>query len=73
MIQQRLERDHQHLKDRTRPMRGFQSGRSAGIVCRGHGFLRNLCGGYYDLGERATTCGERLSVAWAEVTVLLAA
>jgi transposase-like protein len=27
MVQQGIERDHQHLKGRTRPMRGFQSGR----------------------------------------------
>jgi IS6 family transposase len=73
MIQQRIERDHQHLKGRTRPMRGFQSGRSAGIVCRGHGFMRNLRAGFYDVGERATTRRERLSAAWAELTVLLAA
>jgi IS6 family transposase len=78
LIQQRIERDHQQLKGRTRPMRGFKTERGARIVCRGHGFLRNLRAGFYDLG--GTVRGGRhrpavrLSRAWeALTTVLLAA
>ena len=55
--QQRIERDHQHLKGRTRPMRGFKTERGARIICRGHGFLRNLHTSFYDLG--GTVRGER--------------
>jgi transposase-like protein len=68
-----IERDHQHLKGRTRPMRGFKTGRSARIVCRGHALIRNLRGGFYDVGLRATARQERLTAAWDDLTVLLAA
>src|SRR5215210_5575675 len=50
MVQQRLERDHQHLKGRTRSMRGFQTLPCAQVICQGHGFMRNLRNGFYDLG-----------------------
>ena len=48
--QQRIERDHGHLKGRYGPMRGFKQARSAQVVCAGHGFLRNLRDGFYQLG-----------------------
>ena len=48
--QQRLERDHQHLKGRVRGMRGFKTLAGARVVCRAHAFLRNLRQGFYDLG-----------------------
>lgn len=68
LIQQRIERDHQHLKGRTRLMRGFKTERGAQIVCRGHGFLRNLSAGFYDLGGTATGTthhrAARLMQAW---------
>ncbi len=50
-VQQRIERDHQHLKGRLRPMRGFKTLAGARMLCRGHAFLRNLRGGFYDLGR----------------------
>jgi hypothetical protein len=77
LIQQGIERDHQHLKGRTRPMRGFKTARGARVVCRGHGFLRNLRAGFYDLG--GTLKGERhrpavrLGRAWEALTTLLLA
>ena len=37
MVQQRIERDHQHLKGRTRSMRGFQTLPRAQVICAGHG------------------------------------
>ena len=48
-VQQRIERDHQHLKGRLRPMRGFKTLAGARVLCRAHAFLRNLRGGFYDL------------------------
>ena len=40
-----LERDHSHLKQRLRPMRGFKRGASADTLARGHALIRNLRGG----------------------------
>lgn len=51
-VQQRIERDHQHLKGRLRPMRGFKTLAGARVFCRAHAFLRNLRGQFYDLGRR---------------------
>ena len=49
--QQRIERDHQHLKGRVRGMRGFKTLAGAKVFCRAHAFLRNLRGGFYVLGR----------------------
>jgi len=35
-----LERDHQHLKQRLYPMRGFKRAASAELVARGHAFVQ---------------------------------
>ena len=48
-MQQRIERDHQHLKGRLRPTRGFKTLTGAQVLCAGHAFLRNLRGGFYNL------------------------
>jgi transposase-like protein len=48
-LQQRIERDHQHLKGRVCGMRGFKSLAGARVLCRMHAFLRNLHNGCYDL------------------------
>ena len=32
-------------------MRGFKTLVGARVLCRGHAFLRNLRGGFYDLGR----------------------
>ena len=70
--QQRIERDHQHLKGRLRPMRGFKTLAGARVLCRGHAFLRNLRGGFYDLGRLAdaTVLAPQPPVvrAWADLT-----
>ena len=50
-VQQRVERDHQHLKGRLRGTRGFKTLAGARVLCRAHAFLRNLRAGYYDLGH----------------------
>lgn len=53
-VQQRLERDHQHLKGRVCGMRGFTTLTGASVFCRAHAFLRNLRGGFYELGTPAS-------------------
>jgi transposase, IS6 family len=78
LVQQRLERDHQHLKgwlDRLRPMRGFKCRRTAQVVCTGHAFVRNLAAGVYDLGAAAAhPDGLPLAMrAWDELTDALLA
>jgi transposase-like protein len=40
-----LERDHGHLKQRQAPRRGFKRHAAADAVCRGHALVRNLRGG----------------------------
>ena len=73
MEQQRIERDHQHLKGRTRSMRGFQTLPCAQVVCAGHAFMRNLRGGFYDLGvpdgETRRPQAPHLVRAWDELTL----
>ncbi|GAC1535984.1 MAG: hypothetical protein NVS2B7_05340 [Herpetosiphon sp.] len=77
LLQQRIERDHQHLKGRTRCMRGFQTLPCAQVVCQGHGFIRNLRNGCYDLGVPGSDPhlpqAPRLVRAWDELTLALAA
>jgi len=71
-VQQRIERDHQHLKGRLRPMRGFKTLAGAQVFCRAHAFLRNLRGRFYDLGRlvdaAAATPGPPAAQAWDALT-----
>jgi transposase-like protein len=48
--QQRIERDHQHLKGRLKVFRGCKTTGGAQRFCQAHGFLRNLRNGFYRLG-----------------------
>jgi transposase-like protein len=77
MAQQRIERDHQHLKGRTRSMRGFQTLPCAQVICAGHGLMRNLRGRFYDLGvpgdDPRLQQTLRLVRAWDELTIALTA
>ena len=41
-----IERDHGHLKQRLRPMRGFKQLDSADILTRGHALIQNLRNGF---------------------------
>jgi transposase-like protein len=76
-VQQRIERDHQHLKGHVRGMRGFKTLAGARVLCRAHAFVRNLCGGFYDLSRalRAATAPLLPAVvhAWEALTVELLA
>jgi len=75
--QQAIERDHQHLKGRYRPMRGFKMRHCAQTVCAGHGFVRNLREGFYRLGivpgDPRVRRAPRLMLAWDELTQQLQA
>ncbi|PLS79735.1 MAG: IS6 family transposase [Chloroflexi bacterium] len=58
-----IERDHGHLKQRLRPMRGFKSAASADRFARGHGLIQNLRNGFSKLtaGIPRVLC---LATAW---------
>jgi transposase, IS6 family len=65
-----LERDHGHLKQRLRPMRGFKHPASADTVVRGHALVQNLRNGFSTLTapvERRL----RLLVAWPQLAQLI--
>ncbi len=51
IVQQRVARDHRHLKGRLRGMRGCKTLDGARVLCRAHAFLRNRRGRFYDLGH----------------------
>jgi transposase, IS6 family len=75
--QQRIERDHGHLKSRLRSMRWFKTLATAALFSRVHGFLRNLLQGFYELGivlgDPRRPQAPRLMRAWAELTHVLQA
>jgi len=77
MEQQGIERDHHHLKGRTRNMRGFQQLRCAPVICEGHAFVRTLHLGFSRLAVPTGTprIGQppRLVRAWDELTACLRA
>jgi transposase-like protein len=76
-VQQRIERDHQHLKGRLRPMRGFKTLAGAQVVCCAHAFLRNLRPHFYEFGDATATAtmsaGASLLPAWDRLTAELLA
>ncbi len=63
-LNNRLERDHQFLKGRVRPMRGFKSQRAAWTFARGHDLVRNLRAGHSRLAIGDTPL-QRLTSGWA--------
>jgi transposase-like protein len=65
-----LERDHGHLKQQLRPMRGFKHPASADTVVRGHALVQNLRNGFSTLTapvERRL----RLLTAWPQLARLI--
>jgi transposase, IS6 family len=58
-----LERDHGHLKQRLRPMRGFKQLTSADGFTRGHALVQNLRYGFSSLTDRGSR-PMRLATAW---------
>jgi len=75
--QQAIERDHHHLKGRTRCMRGVQHRGCAQVVCDGQGFMRNLRDGFYRLGDPTgdprLPQAPRLVRAWNDLIHILVA
>ena len=61
-----LERDHSHLKQRLYPMRSFKRGASADTLARGHALIRNLRGGFSPLTD-AVAPKLRLATAWPQL------
>ena len=61
-----LERDHQHLKQRLFPMRGFKQPCSADCLARGHAFIHNLRNGFSTL-TRAVPRPLRVMTAWSQL------
>ena len=65
-----LERDHQHLKGRVRPMRRFKATANGSTFCREHPLVRNLICGFSQLTTRVAP-RLRLATAWATLTAIL--
>jgi transposase-like protein len=65
-----LERDHQHLKGRLRPMRRFKTVGGASNFCRGHTLIRNLRGGFSAL-TASVSVQLRLATAWSVLAAQL--
>jgi len=61
-----IERDHGHLKQRLYPMRGFKQASSADIIARGHALIQNLRNGFSTL-TMAVAPNMRLASAWSEL------
>ncbi len=61
-----LERDHSHLKQRLYPMRGFKQPAAAAILGRGHALIRNLRNGFSTLTMHVPIT-LRLAVAWPQL------
>ncbi len=61
-----LERDHQPLKQRLYPMRGFKQGTSADILSRGHALIQTLRNGFSTLTAYVPR-PLRLMTAWSHL------
>jgi transposase-like protein len=65
-----LERDHQHLNGRIRPMRSFKTVGGASTFSRGHAVVRNLRRGFSTL-TAAVAVPLRLVTAWTALAATL--
>src|SRR5215207_3473770 len=61
-----LERDHGHLKQRLRPMRGFKQLTSGDSLTRGHALVQNLRNGFSTLTDTVPR-PLRLATAWPQL------
>jgi transposase-like protein len=61
-----LERDHSHLKQRLYPMRGLKRGSAADLLARGHALVRNLRQGFSSLTADVPP-PLRLAAAWPQL------
>jgi len=62
--QQRIERDHQHLKGRLKVFRGCKTADGAQRFCQAHGFVRNLRQGFYRLGVISQDANDAIRPQW---------
>lgn len=65
-----LERDHDHLKQRLYAMRRFKQAASATIIARGHALIRSLRNGFAQRAPDSTWAVPRvlrLSTAWPQL------
>ncbi len=62
-----IERDHGHLKQGLRPMRGFKRAASADTLTRGHALIQNLRNGCSRLTADIPR-QRRLAAAWSQLT-----
>jgi len=69
-LNNQLERDHQFLKGRVRPMRRFKAMETASRFCRGHALIRNLGRGFSPLAMGATP-RLRLATAWTTLASMV--
>ncbi len=65
-----MERDHGHVKQRVRPMRGFKRASSADCLARGHALIRNLRNGFSTLSA-AVGQNLRLATAWSQLAQMI--
>ena len=65
-----LEREHQFLKGRVRPMRRFKTMATAHRFCQGHAWVRNLSRGFSDLVSDEPP-HLRLAIAWTALALTL--
>jgi transposase-like protein len=65
-----LERDHSHLKQRLRPMRGFKRRPCGDTLARGHALIQNLRNGFSTLTAAAPQ-PLRLAAAWPQLAALI--
>jgi transposase-like protein len=65
-----LERDHSHLKQRLYPMRGFKRSGAGDTLARGHALVRNLRQGFSMLTASVPPL-LRLSTAWPQLAQAL--
>jgi transposase, IS6 family len=71
--QQRIERDHQHLKGRLKVFRGCKTARGAQRFCQAHGFVRNLRQGFYRLGAVSQDANDAIRPQWVRAWEALTA
>ncbi|HSH78871.1 MAG TPA: IS6 family transposase [Herpetosiphonaceae bacterium] len=65
-----MERDHGHLKQRCYPMRGFKQAASADVIVRGHALVQNLRNGFSSL-TGVVPIKLRLAVAWSQLALAI--
>jgi transposase-like protein len=65
-----VERDHGHLKQRLYPMRGFTRAASADTLARGHARIRNLRNGF-STRTMCVVAHFRLAVAWPQLARII--